>query len=116
MIDARSEFWVITITRKFAFSHFPKRVTIKNNVCICKPLRMMEFSRTDLLTDTISRSLRCHGHCRFKDKTQLTQTRSHIMNSLSFPYKFALKKAERSVSLLLCRSQELDPTYQERQY
>ena len=27
-IDARSEFWVITTTRKFAFSHFPKRVTI----------------------------------------------------------------------------------------
>ena len=28
VIDASSEFWVLTTTRKFAFSHFPKRVTI----------------------------------------------------------------------------------------
>lgn len=27
-MDARSEFWVITTTQKFAFSNFPKLVTI----------------------------------------------------------------------------------------
>ena len=48
----------------------------------------MERSRTDLLMNAISRSLRCHGQRRFKDKTQLSQTRSYIINSLSFPPKF----------------------------
>ena len=36
----------------------------------------------------LQQSLRCHGHRRFKDKTQLNQTRSHVINSLSFPHKF----------------------------
>ena len=52
-----------------------------NNVCICRPLRMIECSRTDSFTNAISRSRRCHGHRRFKDNTQPNQTRSHIINS-----------------------------------
>ena len=52
-----------------------------NNVCICRPLRMIEFSRTDSFTNAIARSLRCHGHRRFKDNTQPNRTRSHIINS-----------------------------------
>ena len=34
-MDARSEFWVITTTRKFAFRHFPERVTITITVAHC---------------------------------------------------------------------------------